>query len=48
MVAPNVVVEWLAFLLGIRQVPVQISARKPVVLIEVFVAFLSLSRQIPG
>jgi hypothetical protein len=45
---PNVVIEWLTPLLLIREVPVSISARRPAILTEGFVIFLSPSRRKPG
>jgi hypothetical protein len=36
---PNVVVEWLTFLLRILEVHVQISSRRPTILAEVFSAY---------
>jgi hypothetical protein len=36
---PNVVVEWLAFLLPVKGFPVQISARRPVTQTEAFRGF---------
>jgi hypothetical protein len=40
-------VEWLALLLRIREMTFQMSVRRPAILTEVFVLFISPSRQIP-
>jgi hypothetical protein len=44
----KVVVEWLTLLLRTRKILVQISVLRLAILTEVFVVFLSPSRQIPG
>jgi hypothetical protein len=45
---PNVVFEWLTLLLLIRRSWLQISTRRPAILTEGFVVFLSPSRRMPG
>jgi hypothetical protein len=47
-IALHVLVDWLALLLRIRRSRVQISAGRPAILTDVFVIFLSPSKQLPG